>query len=161
VLGALGVLLGGILASQLGCRDERWRLRVPAIACLLIGPAQLLFLLGNSRSVWLTGFALTSLFVLVHQGPVYAAAMHLATPRTRAVATSVILLCSSLFGQIFGPLLIGLLNDRLYATYGDSAIRYSMLITAVCPVVAGLAFFGAIRYGEGSLTQCEPGRSQA
>jgi MFS family permease len=148
VLGAIGILLGGILAGRLGRRDERWRLRVPAIACLLVGPSQILFLLGDSMPMWLTGFALTSFFTLVHQGPVYAAAMNVATPRMRAVATALILLCASLVGQVFGPLLVGFLNDRLHPSYGDLAIRYSMLVTAGCAIAGGASFWSAIRFIE-------------
>lgn len=146
LLGALGILGGGILASRLGQRDERWRLGIPAIACFLVGPAQLLFLLGDALPVWVAGFALTSFLTLMHQGPVYAAAMSIAMPRMRAVATSLILLSASLFGQILGPLLIGYLSDRLEPRFGELSIRYAMLATVACAFGAGAAFFGAMRY---------------
>jgi len=148
LLGAAGILLGGTLASRLGRRDGRWRLRVPAIACLLVGPAQLLFLLGDALPVWMTGFALTSLLTLMHQGPIYAAAMNVATPRMRAVATSLILMCASLLGQVMGPLLVGFLSDRINPALGDLSIRYAMLVTAGCAMVAGASFWGAVRYVE-------------
>jgi len=41
-------------------------------------------------------------------------------------------LASGLFGQVLGPLLVGILDDRLLAKYGASAVRYSLLIVAVC-----------------------------
>jgi MFS family permease len=146
LLGALGILCGGILASRLGQRDERWRLGVPAIACFLVAPAQLFFLLGDAMPIWVAGFALTSFLTLMHQGPVYAAAMNVAMPRMRAVATSLILLSASLFGQILGPLLIGYLSDRLEHRFGGVSIRYAMLATVVCALGAGASFLGAMRY---------------
>jgi MFS family permease len=145
LLGAAGILCGGILASRLGRRDEVWRLRVPAIACLLVGPAQLCFLLGDTLPIWSGGFALTSFLTLMHQGPVYAAAMTVAPPHMRAVATALILLCASLLGQVLGPLLVGLLSDWLEPTLGELSIRYAMLATAACAVTAGAAFWAAMR----------------
>jgi MFS family permease len=145
LLGAAGILCGGVLASRLGRRDERWRLRVPAIACLLVGPAQLCFLLGDAMPIWLGGFALTSFLMLMHQGPIYAAAMTVAPPRMRAVATALILLCASLLGQVLGPLLVGLLSDWLQPTMGELSIRYAMLATAACPLAAGASFWAAMR----------------
>ena len=81
VLGAAGILLGGLLTDRLGRRDARWRLGVPAIACLLVAPAEVLFLLGDTTPLWATGFALTSLFTLLHQAPIFAVAMSVATRR--------------------------------------------------------------------------------
>lgn len=145
LLGALGILCGGMLATRLGQSDERWRLRVPALSCLLIAPTQLLFLLGDTPATWLTGFALTSFLMLMHQGPIYAAAMNVAMPRMRAVATALLLLSASLLGQALGPLLIGFLSDRLTPAFGEQAIRYAMLATSVCAGLAGASFWGAMR----------------
>lgn len=85
LVGGVGVILGGLLTDRLGRRDERWRLRLPAIACLLAAPAEAVFLLGDSRLVWMAGLASASLLTLIHQGPVYAVAMSVARARMRAV----------------------------------------------------------------------------
>lgn len=148
LFGGAGILLGGLLTDVLGRRDERWRLRVPAIACLLVAPAEVLFLLGAGRLAWMTGFALTSLLALAHQAPVFAVAMSVAKVRMRAVAVSMMVLVASLLGQVLGPLLVGILNDRLHASLGDSAVRYSLLLVAVCAVAAAAAFAGAVRFVE-------------
>jgi MFS family permease len=145
IVGALGILAGGWLADRLGRRDARWRIWVPAIGCLLLGPAEVLFLLGDRSALWIAGLTLTSLLSLVHQGPIFAAAMSVAKPRMRAVASSVIVFSAAVIGQIAGPLLIGALNDRLAPTFGSGAIRYSLLVVAVGSLMAGLAFFFAAR----------------
>jgi MFS family permease len=145
VLGAGGILAGGWLADRLGRRDSRWRLWVPAAGCFLLGPAEALFLLGDRRVFWIAGLALTSLLSLVHQAPVFAAAMSVAQSRMRAVASSVIVFCAAVIGQILGPLLIGALDDRLTPGFGKEAIRYSLLVVAVCSVAAGFAFLLAAK----------------
>jgi MFS family permease len=144
VVGAAGILAGGILTDRLGRRDARWRVRLPAIACVLVGPAEVLFLLGNTNLLWMTGFALTSLFTLAHQGPIFAVTLNIAKVRMRAVAISIVVLCASLLGQAVGPLLVGFLNDRLQPVFGDYSIRYSLLITAATAVAAGLSFWAAM-----------------
>jgi predicted MFS family arabinose efflux permease len=142
--GGAGILLGGILTGALGRRDPRWLLRLPAIACLLAAPAEALFLLGSDRAAWMIGFGLMSFFALAHQAPIFAAAMSAARVRMRAVAISMLVLTSGLLGQIVGPLLVGVLDDRLLATLGASAVRYSLLIVALCMAGASLAFFAAV-----------------
>jgi MFS family permease len=146
VLGGLGVVLGGVLTERLGRRDERWRIWIPAIAAALVAPALALFLLGQSLLAWASGLALTSLLVLIPQGPIYAACMNVALPRMRAVAIAFILLCAGLVGQVAGPLLIGALNDMLSARYGAAAIRYSMLTVVGWALGAALAYLAAARH---------------
>jgi MFS family permease len=148
VLGAVGIIAGGVLTNRLGRRHDTWRLRVPAVACLLLGPSEALFLLADRRVLWLAGLALTSFLTLLHQAPVFAAAMSVARIHMRAVASSLIIFAAGLVGQVVGPLLIGALNDQLNRYFGDAAIRYSLLIVTLASVIAGAAFWAAAHYLE-------------
>jgi MFS family permease len=145
VLGLIGILGAGYLANALGKRDARWRLWVPALSCLLFVPGQIMMLLSDTPWVWIAGLGITGLFTTAYQGPVYAAIVTLAAPRMRAVAISVLVLFTGLAGQVCGPLIVGVLNDALHATFGDQAIRYSLLVVAACELFAGIAFFAAAR----------------
>lgn len=145
VLGALGIIAGGIAIDRIPVSATRWRILLPAIACMLVGPAEALFLLGDSRSVWLAGFGLASFLTLIHQGPIYAAAVNVSRVRARAVATALLIFCASLLGQAVGPLIVGVLNDALAPSFGAVSIRYSLLIIAVTPVFAGIFFWLAAR----------------
>lgn len=137
----IGILAGGFIIDRLGRSDERFRLRLPAVACLLVAPAEIMFLLGESSWVWISGYALTSFFTLIHQAPIFAVALSVAKLRMRAVATAVVVFCASLVGQAVGPLLVGVVNDLLEPAYGDHAIRYSMLILAATAALAALSFW--------------------
>ncbi len=143
VIGAVGMLCGGLLVDRLRRRDERWRVRLPAVACILAGPAEALFLLGDTRARWMAGFALTSLLTLLHMGPIFAAALSVSKLRMRAVATSIMVLSASLVGQAFGPLLVGFLNDQLTPSLGALAVRYSLLVIAGSAVAGGICFWAA------------------
>jgi MFS family permease len=144
--GLAGVLLGGILINRLGRRAPQWRLRVPALACLCLGPAEALFALSDAQPVWLGAFAVGAFLLLIHQGPVFAGIMAIAPLRSRAVATSILLFCSAMFGQAVGPFLVGAMNDLLEPGFGPEGIRYSMLIIATTAVLGGLSFLLAGRF---------------
>jgi MFS family permease len=146
ICGVAGVLLGGIAIDRLGRRAAHWRMTLPAIACILAGPAEALFVLSGAKPIWLTAFAVSGFLLLIHQGPVFAAVMAVARVRMRAVATSILLFCSALFGQAAGPLLVGVVNDALAPRFGDEAIRYSMLLIALTAVCGGLMFLLAGRF---------------
>jgi MFS family permease len=146
VVGALGILAGGMLTDRLGRRDQRWRVRLPALACVLLGPAELLFLLGNTTLLWMTGFALTSFLMLLHIGPIFAAMLNVTKVRMRAVASAIMVLGAGLLGQAVGPLLVGFLNDYLAPSFGAHAVRYSLLVSAGTAIAGGLSFWAAARH---------------
>ena len=139
--GFVGVLLGGMLIDRLGRKAPHWRMTIPAVACILVGPAEAVFFLSDAHPIWLGAFAVSGFLLLIHQGPVFAAVMAVAQVRMRAVATSILLFCSAMFGQAVGPLVVGMMNDMLAASLGDQAIRYSLLMIAGTAVLAGLCFW--------------------
>ena len=137
VFGLAGVLLGGFAVDRLMRRAMHWRATLPAIACLLAAPAEMIFLLSDTRAVWMTAFAASSFLTLLHQGPLFALVLSVARVRARAVAIAVLLLCSALLGQAAGPFVVGVLNDVLAATFGADAIRYSLLVIVVSALAGG------------------------
>ncbi len=141
ILQAAGILAGGVLIDRLGRRRERLRLQIPALSCIILGPAELLFLLGGTRAEWVVGYGLASFFLLMHQAPVFAVALNVSKVRMRAVSISILVFFATLVGQVVGPLMIGVLNDLLEPTFGTVAIRYSMLFLAVTAVLAGVLFW--------------------
>jgi MFS family permease len=148
LFGLAGVLLGGFLIDRLMRRTPHWRVTLPALACLLLAPAEIVFLLAGEQWLWIAAFAASAFLTLVHQGPLFALVMEVATSRMRALAIATLVLFSGLLGQAAGPLLVGMVNDALATTVGITAIRYSMLLIAVTAVLAGLLILQAGRYLE-------------
>lgn len=149
--GLIGALLGGFLAERLGKINERWRLWVPGLACIMTLPATLLYLFGPTLNLSLIGLGLSSAFLTMHMGPVYAACHSVAKPAMRATATATFLFAANLIGQIIGPLVVGYLNDHWRQTYGDEAIRYSLVVGAVSVGLGGiLMMIGSIRLPQDS-----------
>ncbi len=143
--GIIGGIAGGWLTSAMGLRDERWLYRVPAIAMLLIVPAQLLLLFAESDWLWQLGLALETLLVISTIGPLFALLLAIAQPRTRSVAIALFLFVSNLVGQGGGPLISGMLSDALVPSLGLEAIRYAMLTAVVTAVLASICCFAAGR----------------
>jgi hypothetical protein len=67
--------------------------------------------------------ALTSFLVGFHLGPIFAIAQTVARPSMRALASAIILLTATCFGQGVGPLAVGMINDALKNDYGVNAVR--------------------------------------
>lgn len=146
ICGVAGVLLGGFVIDRLGRRAPHWRMTIPAVACMLVAPAEAVFALADDRAMWLGAYAASGFLLLIHQGPVFAGVVAVADIRVRAVATSLLLFCSAMFGQAAGPLLVGIVNDALEPTQGLQSIRYSMLMVAATALLGGLAFMLAGRF---------------
>jgi len=141
----LGVIGGGALAGWAARRDPRWLLMLPAIGAAISVPAELLFLLADDLPVALAGLGLASLAGAMHFGPSYAAMVAIVPPSMRATTAAIFLFCVNMVGQIVGPLAIGWLNDRWAGTYGEMAVRYSMILATFCVVVATVFMLMASR----------------
>ena len=146
LVGAIGIVIGGVLSSRLERLDPRWRCWIPGLACLVLAPCQLVYLFAGSMPVWVSGYVAAALFSIMHQGPIYAVYVGVAKTRMRAIGVSVALLGATVMGQFGGPILIGWLNDVLHPRFGDMAIRYSMLVVMACAFLGGLCYLASARY---------------
>nr|WP_245309222.1 hypothetical protein [Bradyrhizobium retamae] len=99
------------------------------------------------------GAALTSFLVGFHLGPIFAVAQTVARSSMRALASAIVLLTATCFGQGVGPLAVGMLNDTLKVDFGAEAVRYSLLSAAVTTTLGSLLFIWAARTIRGDIQQ--------
>src|SRR5882757_6175624 len=144
--GMAGTLIGGLVVAQISRRDDRWKLWAPAIMSGLAGPVFALCMLTQSFTLMVTALALTSFLVGFHLGPIFAIAQTVAKPSMRALASAIVLLTATCFGQGIGPLAVGIINDALRGAYGADAVRYSLLSAAVTTTLGALLFVWAARW---------------
>jgi predicted MFS family arabinose efflux permease len=144
--GMAGTLIGGLVVAQISKNDDRWKLWAPAIMSGLAGPVFALCFLTDSFVMMVSALALGSFLVGFHLGPIFAIAQTVARPSMRALASAIILLSATCFGQGVGPLVVGALNDTLKADFGANAVRYSLLSTAVTTMLGALLFVVAARW---------------
>jgi MFS family permease len=155
---AFGIFLGGFLADRLWRRDRRWSLWVPTIGQLVCVPLLAAFLLWPEEhrlpfGAIEGGFPVALFFSVAASiaGSLYAAPMlsttqGLAPVVMRARAAALASAVSSLIGSGVGPLVVGDLNVRFEPTFGEEAIRYSLLTIVMTTLVSVAFWYAASRH---------------
>jgi len=141
VAGCLGAYLGGKLSDIVGSRDKRWYMRLPAIESLLGLPCVIGFLLSDSPTEAMLFFAPFFLLGAMYVGPMFAMIQGLVRLRMRATASAILLFVVNMIGLGLAPLLVGFMNDTLFAVRGDQAIRYSLLVMGISGGLASIFFW--------------------
>jgi predicted MFS family arabinose efflux permease len=141
----IGHSVGGPLSDWLGRRDLRWYIWIMMIsgACatlisylILIGPPAYAFPL----------FGLNLLIGGLSAAPMIATVTGLAPVQSRSTAVAVMMVAINVIGLGGGPLLIGLLSDFLYPTYGEDSLGVAMKIVLVVGVPSTMLAWIASRH---------------
>ena len=143
LFGMAGTLVGGLVVARISRRDDRWKLWAPAITSGLAGPVFAWCMLTPDFTTMVAALAATSFLVGFHLGPIFAISQTVARPSMRALASAIILLTATCFGQGVGPLAVGMINDALKGSYGADAVRYSLLSAAITTTSGALLFVWA------------------
>lgn len=143
--GGLATYASGWLADRLARRDERWNLRVPAIAALIQLPLAPVCFLADSKVLALAAavpiLALTAAFI----GPVIATIQRLVPLRMRATSIAVLILIDNIVGLGLGPQFVGLLSDWLRPDFGEDSLRIAMLAAMAGSAISFIGFMLAAR----------------
>ncbi len=149
--GLVGTFFGGYLADRLATKyhDQRWYLWLPGIAIVCMIPFQFSAYLSESFVSAIASFWIMTLFAATFFGPSYAVCQSLATPHTRALASSILIFVQTLIGLGIGPLLVGLISDYLAPTLGASSLRYALVVVGLANLWSAYHYFcGSRSYRE-------------
>ena len=127
LFGAIGILLGGILADKLGKTDKRWYLWVPGIATILVAPFMLFTLLTGSQYAALLCAFIPGLLQNVYLGNSIATTHSLVGLRWRSTSSAILFLVLNIIGLGLGPFAVGYLSDFLSPSLGSESLRYAMV----------------------------------
>ncbi len=144
--GIAGIWLGGTLGDKLGKANKAAYALVPAAAFVVTIPFYMLGLLATDLMAALALLLIPTALGLVWLGPVIAAVQHLVPAGMRTTASAIFLFVNNLIGIGVGTPLIGALSDHLKASYGDDALRYSILAGTGFYVLAALMLLAASRF---------------
>lgn len=136
----IGMLTGGRLADLWIRRDARAPVWILILTYCIALPLTLVTLLTNSLTLVFSVTALSSLFTGIYIGPNYALIQGLAGAKMRSTAAAVYMLLVNLVGLGAGPLVAGLLSDRLSLYFGADGLRYA-LCGLLSTYVIGIAMF--------------------
>ena len=147
VFGGVGTVGSGFLADNLGTRDKRWYMWLPAFAMLLSAP----FYVATFN---MTG-AYSTLIILcipiclsnVFASPSICMIHGVAEQKMRATGSALYFLVANFVGLGLGPLFIGIASDSLAEFYGNESLRYAMLyVIPPVSLIAGLFFLRGSKY---------------
>ncbi|MDA9784252.1 MFS transporter [Gammaproteobacteria bacterium] len=127
LLGAIGILGGGMIADKLAPRDKRWYLWVPAIVGFIGVPFFITVFLTESKYTALILSCIPGLLINVYLGNSIATAHALVGARMRAMASAILFFILNLIGLGMGPSAVGFLSDYLEPTHGVESLRYAMV----------------------------------
>ncbi len=144
--GALGMIVGGLIADRLGRRDARWYLWMSAISIVIYLPFSILFLLLDNSTTALLCYFIPIAVGNVYLGPVIALTHQLVKVRMRALASSVLLFFLNLIGMGAGPQAVGIISDWLTPEYGAEGLRWSLMIVLASKIVAIVLFLWAAKF---------------
>lgn len=123
-----GTILSGVVADQLSQKDLRWHMRIAAGGMALAIPFGVAFLLASNRNVAFAMYGVAIGLLSVWATPIHALTQTVAKPRMRALSAAIVSFFLNVLGYGLGPLVVGILNDRLQPKFGNESIRYSLLI---------------------------------
>lgn len=149
--GCLGISYGGWLADRLGGRDLRWYMRMPAIVTVAGLPFGVGFLLAPESFLAIACFIPFYTVSNMYVGPLWSLTQNLVRPDMRATASAILLFVLNLTGLGLGPFLVGLMNDTVFASFGQEAIRYSLLVMVLVGGAACILFWIGSHYLEQDL----------
>jgi predicted MFS family arabinose efflux permease len=129
VAGLAGTLTGGLIADRRVAKtgDARWYTWWCAIALAGCIPFLIGQYLAPTPIVAFAFFVIPTLLSHMILGPIVATMQNLGGVRRRAMAAAFYLFLVNLLSMGLGPLLVGMMSDRLQPTLGEDALRYSLL----------------------------------
>jgi len=151
--GISGAIASGFMASYFTRRRGREidSLMVPLIALPLSIPFFIAFCFAPSLLVTLIAAAIMNFLLSSGITPCFSAAMGLATPTTRAVASTLLLVSSGIIGAALAPLIVGAVSDNLTPQFGSESLRYALSGLMVAPLVGTAILWMAYRRASNSL----------
>lgn len=143
--GSLGIILGGVLGDLMGKGSKRMYAIVPAVAFFVTYPFYVAGVLAPSALLAVLLFMIPTGLGLAWLGPTLSAFQHLVPPNMRSMASAIFLLINNLLGIGVGVYALGELSTLLTPSFGEEALRYSIMIGATLYLVAGGLFLMGAR----------------
>src|SRR6202012_649317 len=133
----------GFISDRLARRGTRWRMYYCCAMVVIAIPLQLAALLVPQIGPAVVCMCVYSLAAGGLTTVTSAATLSISPANLRAFMAALFGFAVSVLGAGAGPWIIGALNDALKGTYGDQAIRYTLLMAPASLAVAGVMFFWA------------------
>lgn len=145
-IGGIGAIVFGMICDKLSARDLRWRPWMILVTGFIAMPFVVWMLMAPDKNTAYLAYIVPALFGLLYASISYTAMQELSPLRMRAMGSAVMLLCLTLLGIGFGPLLVGMLSDFFAAQYGAKSIQRALLCILGFNVVSTIFYIDAARH---------------
>src|SRR5690606_27209813 len=138
-------VIAGYLSDLLSSRGLRYRLYLMGAMMLVSAPVVIGAVFANDRPVVITMMILYSFCAGGVTAVGLATGVEVVRPRIRGFTNAALNFCVLVLGGGLGPILLGAINDQMKLTYGDLALRYTLLVVPTFLALAAIGFFWASR----------------
>jgi predicted MFS family arabinose efflux permease len=140
IAGGAGNLLGGVLADRLSSRDPRWYAWLSAAVSLAAAPFFAAFAQAGSASLALACFGAFYFLNNIYVPSLWTLVQTLVPPHLRATSSATQLAITNVFGYGVSSVAVGALNDALQPSFGDEAMRWTLLLPAAIGALSAPLF---------------------
>ncbi len=141
--GGLGIALGGYFADKFGAKDTRWYLWTTAVALVISIPFSVYAYLAVTATIAFIAMIIPIFLGNFYQATTFSQTQGLVELKMRAVAAGILLFIINIIGLGLGPTLVGVVTDLLEPTYGQEALRYSLVIFTFVNLWAAFHYYVA------------------
>lgn len=155
-LGA-GQFAGAVTAARLARRSVAEPLKLCAVSNTLIGPGYLLVLCAPTVSFAIAMTLVTAVIAGLGHASQAAGVQNAVPPRLRGAAHGIQSVLVSGIGMGVGPLMVGIISDRLQPSLGSAeALRYALCISQILLATAAVTAWAALLTARRGLARPAP-----
>jgi MFS family permease len=140
-MGAVSLLVSGLLSDRLATKDGRWLLWLPTISSLLAAPLIAGAFLAGSAGWSIALFGCGYCLSLFTTPPTMALVPSIVPINKRAAGMAWKLLMVNLVGLGLGPWAVGFLSTSLSPWLGVQSLRYAMLVATPAFVTPAILYW--------------------
>ena len=129
------------MSDRLGARDIRWSLWFVALVFVAAKPLAIGFYLVDSTPLALVLFALPGIAGAIYFGPSIAVLHDRIPPVLRPLASALFLFLVNFLGLGAGPLLVGVMSERVFAGMGPQSLGYTLVVMQILGLWGGLHYY--------------------
>ncbi len=159
--GIVGAIVGGIAFDKLAKISVAKAVKLVAWSQLVALPASILLYTAEHLVFATILLIVPSMCAAFFAGPTSALVQSLSRVRMRAVAASITMLSVNLVGLGLGPTIIGVLSDVLEPEFGESSLRYAIMVVGLLVTFSAYLFFRAAATVEDDMKTVEFAESPA
>jgi predicted MFS family arabinose efflux permease len=145
-LGGVGAIIIGGICDKLSEKDLRWRPWTILLTGIIAFPFIVWFLYAPDKATAYWAYVVPGVVGLLYASISYTAMQELVPVRMRAMASAVMLLCLTLIGIGFGPVILGLISDYYNPSLGANSIQRALTIILVFNVLSIVFYIDAARH---------------